>query len=186
MMGWFEIINLLGSGLLSAFITIWAQKAKDKREERDFLIRKATLQKEATENARDAKGGHELEANQNKFIEIERNYFGLKFHYKKTFIDKGLAVRSTGFHFTRRLIAIMVMVSTILFPKILPMINPDFTIIIGYVETIRGFWPFLSDVDNIKWVAFGNGNNPIVISPMEINLVYSITALFMGNQVAKR
>ena len=185
-MGWFEIANLLGSGIMGAVITLLSQKAKDKREERDFLIKKATLQKEDTREARDAKGGHESDANQNKYIEIERNYFGIKFHYKKTFIDKGLAVRSTGFHFTRRLIALIVMVSTLLLPKLLPIFSSDITIIIGYVETIRGFWPFFSDMESIKWVAFGDGNNPIVISPMEINLVYSITSLFFGNQLAKR
>ncbi|MEE4211481.1 MAG: hypothetical protein V2I43_19720 [Parvularcula sp.] len=91
-----------------------------------------------------------------------------------------------GFHFTRRLIAIIVVLSVVLLPVILPAIYPDMTIVIGYYDTARGFWPWSSTYETINWVAVGSGVRPIVISPVTNNILITIIGMFFGNQITKR
>jgi hypothetical protein len=186
-MGKFEMINLIGSGLFSALMTMWARKSQDAKEEREYLLKRATENRKATNDARKYAGGHESEANRDFFVEIQRKIG--KWHlwsYKKKLLDTGTAVRTTGFHATRRFIAIMVIMSVVFIPKILPLFINDLTVMVGYYENLVSFLPWVSDREAIQWVAYGSGNKVIMITPMEMNLVYAITGFFFGNTVSKR
>jgi hypothetical protein len=50
---------------------------------------------------------------------------------------------------------------------------PDITIVIGYYDTARGFWPWSSTYETINWIAIGSGLRPII-------------GMFFGNQITKR
>ena len=91
-----------------------------------------------------------------------------------------------GFHFTRRAIALIVVLSGITLPILLPVFYPDVTIVIGYYDTARGFWPWSSTYETINWVAVGTGLRPIVISPVTNNILITIIGMFFGNQITKR
>jgi hypothetical protein len=186
-MGWFEIINLVGTGLFSAVMTMWARKAQDQKDERDFLLKRATENRRAKNDARKYAGGHESEASRDFLVEERRKIFKWDvWSYRKKLVDKGTAVRSTGFHATRRFIAVAVILSVIFLPKILPLFIDNLTVMVGYYENVSSFLPWVSDYEAIKWVAYGSGDNVIMITPMEMNLVYAITGFFFGNQVSKR
>ena len=91
-----------------------------------------------------------------------------------------------GFHFTRRAIALIVIISAITLPILLPAFIPDITIVIGYYDTARGFWPWSNTYETINWIAIGSGLRPIVISPVTNNLLITIIGMFSGNQMTKR
>lgn len=91
-----------------------------------------------------------------------------------------------GFHFTRRAIALLIVISAITFPIVLPAFIRDITIVIGYYDTIRGFWPWSSTYETINWIAIGSGLRPIVISPVTNNILITIIGMFFGNQMTKR
>lgn len=91
-----------------------------------------------------------------------------------------------GFHFTRRAIALLVVISAITLPILLPAFIRDITIVIGYYDTVRGFWPWSSTYETINWIAIGSGLRPIVISPVTNNILIAIIGMFFGNQITKR
>jgi hypothetical protein len=91
-----------------------------------------------------------------------------------------------GFHVTRRAIALIVVLSAITMPIILPAFVPDITIVVGYYDTARGFWPWSSSYETINWIAIGSGLRPIVISPVTNNILITIIGMFFGNQITKR
>ncbi len=91
-----------------------------------------------------------------------------------------------GFHYTRRAIALIVVVCGIALPIILPAFYSDITIVIGYYDTARGFWPWSATYETIHWVAAGTGNRPIVVSPVTNNILITIIGMFFGNQIVKR
>ncbi|MGF1451335.1 MAG: hypothetical protein ACFB21_04570 [Opitutales bacterium] len=73
-----------------------------------------------------------------------------------------------------------------LLPVIIPAFLPDVTIVIGYYDTARGFWPWSSSYETINWVAVGSGVRPLVISPVTNNILITIIGMFFGNQITKR
>ena len=91
-----------------------------------------------------------------------------------------------GFHFTRRTIALLVVISAVTLPILLPAFISDITIVIGYYDTVRGFWPWSSTYETINWIAVGSGLRPIVISPVTNNILITIIGMFFGNQITKR
>lgn len=91
-----------------------------------------------------------------------------------------------GFHMTRRAIALIVVVSGVLLPVLLPVFYPDITIVIGYYDTAQGLWPWSSTYETINWIAIGSGLRPIVISPVTNNILITIIGMFFGNQITKR
>ena len=93
---------------------------------------------------------------------------------------------NSGFHFTRRAIALIVILSAITFPIILPAFIEDITIVIGYYDTTQGFWLWSSSYETINWIAIGSGLRPIVISPVMSNILITIIGMFFGNQITKR
>ena len=109
-----------------------------------------------------------------------------------------------GFHFTRRTIALLVVIvpvfrkaepghvvalllgTAITLPILLPAFIRDITIVIGYYDTVHGFWPWSSTYETINWIAIGSGLRPIVISPVTNNILITIIGMFFGNQITKR
>lgn len=91
-----------------------------------------------------------------------------------------------GFHMTRRAIALIVVICGIALPIILPAFIADITIVIGYYDVARGFWPWSSTYETINWIAVGSGQRPIVISPVTNNILITIIGMFFGNQITKR
>lgn len=91
-----------------------------------------------------------------------------------------------GFHFTRRAIALIVVICGIALPIILPAFFADITIVIGYYDVAQGFWPWSSSYETIEWIAVGSGQRPIVISPVTNNILITIIGMFFGNQITKR
>jgi len=67
-----------------------------------------------------------------------------------------------------------------------PAFIPDITIVIGYYDIARGFWPWSSTYETINWIAVGSGLRPIVISPVTNNILITIIGMFFGNQITKR
>jgi len=91
-----------------------------------------------------------------------------------------------GFHLTRRAIALIVVIAVVLLPILIPVFVADVTIVIGYYDTARGFWPWSSTYETIHWMAVGYGSRPIVISPVTNNILITIIGMFFGNQITKR
>ena len=91
-----------------------------------------------------------------------------------------------GFHFTRRAIALLVVISAITLPILLPAFISDITIVIGYYDTVHGFWPWSSTYETINWIVIGSGLRPIIISPVTNNILITIIGMFFGNQITKR
>lgn len=93
--------------------------------------------------------------------------------------------RSTaGFHFTRRTIALSVVLCGLLAPVLAPVFW-DVSVAIGYYDTTHGFWPWEIPKDSIHWVVTGNSGRVITISPILNNVILSITGMFFGNQFVK-
>ena len=87
---------------------------------------------------------------------------------------------STGFHLTRRAIALAV-IGTLLFSTMLaPIWFPDLHISVMLDQVKDGLFSGPHDV--IKTYTYPEG---IVITPVITHMVYAITGLFMGNQIAK-
>jgi hypothetical protein len=93
---------------------------------------------------------------------------------------------SSGFHMTRRAIALIVVIAVVLLPILLPAIYPDITIVIGYYDTTQSTWPWSNTYESIHWIAAGSGTRPIVISPVMNNILITIIGMFFGNQMVKR
>jgi hypothetical protein len=93
---------------------------------------------------------------------------------------------SSGFHMTRRAIALIVVIAVVLLPILLPAIYSDITIVIGYYDTTKSIWPWVNTYESIHWIAAGSGTRPIVISPVMNNILITIIGMFFGNQMVKR
>ncbi|MGB1127035.1 MAG: hypothetical protein ACPG3X_01545 [Opitutales bacterium] len=92
----------------------------------------------------------------------------------------------TGFCSCTAAIALIVIISAITLPILLPAFIPDITIFIAYYDTARGFWPWSSTYETINRIAIGSGLRPIVISPVRNNILITIIGMFFGNQITKR
>ena len=55
-----------------------------------------------------------------------------------------------GFQWTRRIIALTAVFAIVLFPKLLPLIDPEANVIVGYLEFKPGFL-FFEGKDVLKW-----------------------------------
>lgn len=89
-----------------------------------------------------------------------------------------------GFHFTRRAIAIIIILCYFVVPQV-SAIWADITIVYGYYDVTQGFWPWSASYESIQWISVGNGKSPILITPMHNNAMLTIMGLFFGNQITK-
>ena len=88
---------------------------------------------------------------------------------------------NTGFQWTRRIIAILAVLSIIVLPKIAVIFFPELTVTVGYTEFKPGFL-FIPEKEAMKWVAF----NGLIITPLDTNLVAAIIGMYFGGSLVKR
>ena len=90
---------------------------------------------------------------------------------------------NVGFQWTRRIIALIAVISIVLLPKLMPLISPDISVIVGYLEFKPGFL-FLPEKEIMKWVTLSS--NSLVITPLDTNLVAAIIGLYFGGSLVKK
>jgi hypothetical protein len=90
---------------------------------------------------------------------------------------------NVGFQWTRRIIALTAIFAIIVLPKLLPLIDPQAQVIVGYLEFKPGFL-FLEGKDVMQWVPMAHRG--IVITPLDTNLVAAITGLYFGGSLVKK
>jgi hypothetical protein len=90
---------------------------------------------------------------------------------------------NVGFQWTRRIIALTAIFAIIVLPKILPLIDPEAHVIVGYTEWNPGFL-FFEGKDVMKWVPMAHRG--IVITPLDTNLVSAIIGLYFGGSLVKK
>ena len=88
-----------------------------------------------------------------------------------------------GFQWTRRIIALTAVFAIVLFPKLLPLIDPEANVIVGYLEFKPGFL-FFEGKDVMQWVPMAHKG--IVITPLDTNLVAAIIGLYFGGSLVKK
>ena len=80
-------------------------------------------------------------------------------------------------------IALTAIFAIVVLPKILPLIDPQAQVIVGYTEWNPGFL-FFEGKDVIKWVPMAHRG--IVITPLDTNLVAAIVGLYFGGSLVKK
>lgn len=90
---------------------------------------------------------------------------------------------NSGFQWTRRIIALISVLAIVVLPKILPLIDPEAMVIVGYTEWNPGFL-FFEGKDVMKWVPMAQRG--IVITPLDTNLVSAIIGLYFGGSLVKK
>ena len=90
---------------------------------------------------------------------------------------------NVGFQWTRRIIALIAVFSIVLLPKLMPLLSPDVSVIVGYLEFKPGFL-FLPEKEIMKWVTLSSYS--LVITPLDTNLVAAIIGLYFGGSLVKK
>ena len=88
-----------------------------------------------------------------------------------------------GFQWTRRIIALIAVFAIVLLPKLMPVLSPETSVIVGYLEFKPGFL-FLPEKEIMKWVTLSS--NSLVITPLDTNLVSAIIGLYFGGSLVKK
>ena len=88
-----------------------------------------------------------------------------------------------GFQWTRRIIALTAVFAIVLLPKLMPIFQPDVSVIVGYLEFKPGFL-FLPEKEIMKWITLSS--NSLVITPLDTNLVSAIIGLYFGGSLVKK
>ena len=100
----------------------------------------------------------------------------------KAFKD-AIEYENTGFQWTRRIIALVAVFAIVLLPKLMPVLSPDTSVIVGYLEFKPGFF-FIPEKEIMKWVTLSS--NSLVITPLDTNLVSAIIGLYFGGSLVKK
>ncbi len=90
---------------------------------------------------------------------------------------------NTGFQWTRRIIALVAVFAIGLLPKLMPVLSPDTSVIVGYLEFKPAFF-FLPEKEVMKWITLSS--NSLVITPLDTNLVSAIIGLYFGGSLVKK
>ena len=90
---------------------------------------------------------------------------------------------NTGFQWTRRIIALTAIFAIVVLPKILPLIDPQAQVIVGYLEFKPGFL-FFEGKEVMQWIPMAARG--IVITPQDTNLDAAITGLYFGGSLVKK
>jgi hypothetical protein len=88
-----------------------------------------------------------------------------------------------GFQWTRRIIALTAVFAIVLLPKLMPIFQPDVSVIVGYLEFKPSFL-FLPEKEIMKWITLSS--NSLVITPLDTNLVAAIIGLYFGGSLVKK
>lgn len=138
-----EIITMIGSGLMSGLMTIWAMKMKHEELKSKLML--------ANMNAR------------MKHVEAARTYDNPKFQ------------------FTRRVIALSIVFSVIVLPKLAALFMPEAAVTVGYTEFDPGFWFFTDGRDVVKWVTAKG----MTLTPLDTHVMSAVVGLYFGASVVK-
>ena len=79
--------------------------------------------------------------------------------------------------------AVLIVFAIVLFPKLLPLLQPDASVIVGYLEFKPGFL-FIPEKEIMKWITLSS--NSLVITPLDTNLVSAIIGLYFGGSLVKK
>ena len=90
---------------------------------------------------------------------------------------------NVGFQWTRRIIALTAIFAIVVLPKILPLIDPQAQVIVGYTEWKPGFL-FFEGKEVMQWVPMAERG--IIITPLDTNLVAAIIGLYFGGSLVKK
>jgi len=90
---------------------------------------------------------------------------------------------NAGFQWTRRIIALTAIFAIVVLPKVLPLIDPQAQVIVGYTEFKPGFL-FFEGKDVMQWVPMAQRG--IIITPLDTNLVSAIIGLYFGGSLVKK
>ena len=90
---------------------------------------------------------------------------------------------NTGFQWTRRIIALIAVFAIVLLPKLMPVLSPDTSVIVGYLEFKPGFL-FFEGKEVMQWVPMAARG--IVITPLDTNLVGAIVGMYFGGSLVKK
>ena len=88
-----------------------------------------------------------------------------------------------GFQWTRRIIALTAVLAIFVFRKLLPLIDPEANIIVGYLEFKPGFL-FFEGKELLKWEVMSARG--LVLTPLDTNLVSAIIGLYFGGSLVKK
>ena len=88
-----------------------------------------------------------------------------------------------GFQWTRRIIALTAVFAIVLLPKLMPIFQPDVSVIVGYLEFKPSFL-FLPEKEIMKWITLSSTS--LVITPLDTNLVAAIIGLYFGGSLVKK
>ena len=86
-----------------------------------------------------------------------------------------------GFQWTRRIIAVLAVLSIVVLPKVAVIFFPDLAVTVGYTQFKPGFL-FIPEKEAMKWVEFTG----LVITPLDTNLVAAIVGMYFGGSLVKR
>ena len=86
-----------------------------------------------------------------------------------------------GFQWTRRIIAVLAVLSIVVLPKVAVIFFPDLAVTVGYTEFKPGFL-FIPEKEAMRWVEFYG----LVITPLDTNLVAAIIGMYFGGSLVKR
>jgi hypothetical protein len=184
-MGLLEILNFVFSNVFGGLMTIWKNKQEDVRAEREFYLKTIIEQGNNTKDAREYEGVPVTEQNRIKTKKKKWVLWGKEFGYESSTNDSGNYRASTGFHITRRIIALVCVFAIVVMPMILP-VWFDTSVAYGYIEKSWCMLPFVDGEPVIKWIVFGDGVKTIMVSPLQTNIVISIIGLFFSNQIVKK
>ena len=90
---------------------------------------------------------------------------------------------NVGFQWTRRIIALTAIFAIVVLPKILPLIDPQAQVIVGYTEWKPGFL-FFEGKEVMQWVPMAQRG--IIITPLDTNLVAAIIGLYFGGSLVQK
>jgi hypothetical protein len=91
---------------------------------------------------------------------------------------------NVGFQWTRRIIALTAVFAIIVLPKLLPLIDPEANVIVGYLEFKPGFFFLTEGRDVLKWEYLSAKG--LVLTPLDTNLVSAIIGLYFGGSLVKK
>lgn len=185
-MGGIELFNMIFSTLFGSIVTLWKNAQEDKKTEREFYLKTIAEQRSETKDVREYQGVPITEQSRIKSKVKKWILFGKEFGYNFSLNDSGTRQVSTGFHLTRRFLAIVCILAIVVFPIVVPAFWDGIMFTYGYVENSWSILPWVKEVPVIKWITVGAGDNSITLTPLSANIAIMILSLFFGNQLVKR
>ena len=184
-MGSLELFNLIFSTVFGSVMKLWANRQEDNRAEREFYLKTITEQSKEKKDVREYEGVPVTEQNRIKTSARKFYVWGKTFGWESSSNDSGKYKASTGFHITRRIIALSCVFSIIVLPIILPVFY-DASVTFGYIENSWSLLPFVNEIPVVKWITIGDATKNIVITPLQTNVIISIISLFFGSEIVKK